>query len=267
MRVRVRRDERRNRKAGDVPEAGLVQVRKVDEDAEPVARAHELSPASVSPARYRAMTGSGKARPPQSRSVATRRPDGAEAALVPRLEIREVGRERFRPFHVHDRRYRPSRKSLDREGRSTGSSQSAAKSSSAIRAASSCGIGSGSGTSYGVSSGSGTVGDGTYSAKNPPEKPASGPRRDPGAEPAPRATDEARDRCDRQGSPPHPTGGCVSLPPRDRQPLRILFARTTRTRRTGREILTGDGRFVVVGRATTGDEAVTSSRSTSRTSC
>src|SRR5207244_12704258 len=43
VRVRVRRHERRAGQALHIPEARLVQVREVDEDAEPVARPYELA--------------------------------------------------------------------------------------------------------------------------------------------------------------------------------------------------------------------------------
>jgi DNA-binding NarL/FixJ family response regulator len=53
-------------------------------------------------------------------------------------------------------------------------------------------------------------------------------------------------------------GGCVSLPLVTETSLRILLAEDDdRLAQLVGTILTGDGRFTVVGRATTGDDAVT----------
>jgi DNA-binding NarL/FixJ family response regulator len=53
-------------------------------------------------------------------------------------------------------------------------------------------------------------------------------------------------------------GGCVSLPLVTETPLRILLAEDDdRLAELVKTILDGDGRFIVLGRATTGDDAVT----------
>ena len=176
VRVRVRRDERRVGQPGDVPEACLVQSardRRGSRAGCTPARARVPRPSA--PARCRATTGSGTARPRRSRSAATRRARSSAslasyqssrfdrsaaigsapsmwtiAVTSPVAEV--VGRRRTRDRQRAQLRRRAPQRSAsglcvrDRLG--------------------------GSGTAYGSLVGSGTRGDGTYSAKKPPENPA-----------------------------------------------------------------------------------------------
>ena len=104
MRVRVRRDDRRLRGVGDVPEAGLVQVRDVDEDPCRLQARTSRRPAAVSPGPV-----SGDDGKPERHALGERvrprpdDPDRAEPAVVPVVEIGEVGRERLGALEVHDR--------------------------------------------------------------------------------------------------------------------------------------------------------------------
>ena len=104
VRVRVRRDERRKRERRDVPEPRLVQMREVDEDAEAVAGVHELPPRVCEPGpRIRRR---GELERHTLGECVRPRPDEADrahAALVPALEIGEIGGEWVGAFEVHDR--------------------------------------------------------------------------------------------------------------------------------------------------------------------
>ena len=92
--------------AGDVPEAALVQVREVDEQA--AARctaARAARPRASGPGRCRARPGSGTARPPRKRSAGSRRarPSGGRARRAARARA-DRGRSGRRPRGAGSRR-------------------------------------------------------------------------------------------------------------------------------------------------------------------
>ena len=83
-------------------------MREVDEDAEAVACAHELAPGLGQPAADVGRRREAK-RHAFCEVVGSRpdEPDRPQPAVVPRLEIREVGCDRLGALHVHDRRHLP----------------------------------------------------------------------------------------------------------------------------------------------------------------
>src|SRR5437660_4201278 len=105
--VRMAGDERRRRKSGNVPEAALVQVSEIDQDAEAVALRHERAAGFCQSA-----AGVGRRRERERDTFGERvrsAPDQAERAqppLVEVLEILEIRLDRLGTFEVQNRRER-----------------------------------------------------------------------------------------------------------------------------------------------------------------
>ncbi len=108
IRVRVGRDERRLGELGDVPEAGLVQMREVDEDPEQVAGVDEVAARVGQPGAGVGRGGEAE-RDALGEGIRSRPDDAerAEAAAVPVVEIGEIGRDRLRALEVDDRVHPP----------------------------------------------------------------------------------------------------------------------------------------------------------------
>ncbi len=207
------------RGARDVPEAGLVQVRDVDEDPEPVAGDDERA-AGVGQARARCRARPGKRNGTPSpnafgrdQTIPTeRRPRSYQA-----LEIGEVGRERVGALEVHDRRH-PARARGRRRRRAIGTpspSSTPASSSGDARAPRRAGSRRRAGASYGAAGGSGSSPAGRDVEREEPAaevglgraREVDVPRRL--AAPAP----QRRGRCARRGSPrAHRTAGSAGRP-------------------------------------------------------
>ena len=104
--VGVGGDERLVRQRGDVAEAGGVEVREVEEDAEAVAGAHQLLAGG---GQARALVGvAGEAEGDADAEGVRPRPHRAERAQaggVEHLEPAEVGADRLGPLDVEDRRH------------------------------------------------------------------------------------------------------------------------------------------------------------------